>query len=48
MRLLLAAHWGSELGASDVLVANTKRDCSASSTLRGTVMIEIERLLPYA
>ena len=28
---LLSAHWGSEFGASDVLVANTKQGCSDSS-----------------
>ena len=26
-----SAHWGSELSASDVLVVNTKQDCSDSS-----------------
>jgi hypothetical protein len=46
-----SAHWGAELGASDVLVANTKQDCSDSShpsehghdRVRETAPLRLER-----
>ncbi len=45
---LPSARWGSELGPSDMLGADTKRDCRYSSNPRITVLIAIERLRPYA
>ena len=39
--------WASGLSASDVLVVNTKHDCSSPPIPRSMVMSAIERLLPH-